>query len=58
MLFEHCIKGHVHQGPSRNNVARGIPEGLTLNGIRDRDLREQLPLRKEGTSGRIFRKTV
>jgi hypothetical protein len=27
-------------------------------GIRDRDLKEQLRLRKKRTSGRIFRKTV
>jgi hypothetical protein len=29
-----------------------------ISGIRDRDLKKQLCLRKERTSGRIFRKTV
>jgi hypothetical protein len=28
------------------------------NGIRDQDLKEQLHLRKEKTSGRIFRKSI
>jgi hypothetical protein len=29
-----------------------------INGIRDRDLKKQLYLRKEKTSGRIFGKTI
>jgi hypothetical protein len=56
------------KGPGKENV-RGAPKGRTLeriqrtrqecsSGIRNRDLKEQLRLRKERTSGRIFRKTV
>jgi hypothetical protein len=58
-------KGHGRQGPGRNNVMRGAPKGQTLerrqwmhqegsNGLRGLDLQKQ----QEGTSGRIFRKTV
>jgi hypothetical protein len=60
MPFLHCIC---------DNVARGVPKGRTLerrqrthqdcsNGISDRDLKVHLYLRKERTSGRIFRKTA
>jgi hypothetical protein len=49
-------KGHGHQGPPRDNVARGAPKGQTLKGrqrtrqksstgIGDRDANEQLRLR-------------
>jgi hypothetical protein len=62
-------KGHGRQGWSRDSVAKESLKERTLertrrtghecsSGIKDRDLKEQLPLRKEGTSGRIFRKTV
>jgi hypothetical protein len=62
-------KGHGRQGPGRDHVARGAPKGWTLerrkwahqecnSGIRDRDLKEQLCLKKDRTSGRLFRKTI
>jgi hypothetical protein len=63
-------KQHGHQGPVRDNVARGTSKGRTfrkrcraqpecISGIRDRDLKEQLCLlRKERTFGRILRKTI
>jgi hypothetical protein len=70
----HCAipathKGHGHQGPGRDNVARGTLKGCIfgkrrwlqlecISGIRNRDLTEQLCLRKEKTFGRIFRMTV
>jgi hypothetical protein len=45
-------KAHGLQGPGRDNVASGASEGRTLqersSGIKDRDLKEQLRLRKEG----------
>jgi hypothetical protein len=54
-----------HQGPGRDNVARGAPKGQTLyrrrrthqegsNGIRDEGLKKQLRLGSEKTSCRIF----
>jgi hypothetical protein len=62
-------KGHHHQEPGRDNVARGDPRGQTLerrqwmhqegsNGIWDQDLKEQLHLGNERTSNRIFRKAL
>jgi hypothetical protein len=51
-------KGHGCQGPDKDSVGRGAPKGQTLekrqwtcqecsNGIRDRDLEEQLLVRKD-----------
>jgi hypothetical protein len=62
-------KAHCRQGWSRGSVAKEAPKGRTLertrrtghecsSGIKDRDLKEELRLRKEWTSGRILRKTV
>jgi hypothetical protein len=62
-------KGHGRKGPGRDSVAKGAPKGWTLErrrrthpecsrGIKDRGARRQPRLRKERTSGRIFRKTV
>jgi hypothetical protein len=59
-------KGHGHQGPGRDNVARGAPGGRTLkrrrrtrqkgsDRIGDRDVKEQLRLRKERTTGNGIR---
>jgi hypothetical protein len=59
-------KGHSHQGPERDNVARGAPKGWILerrqqtrqegsNGIRDQDVKEQLLLRKERITGNGIR---
>jgi hypothetical protein len=61
-------KGYSHQGPGRD-VLQGAPKGQTIgkkcraqlecvNGIRDQNLKEQLRLREDRTSGRIFRKTA
>jgi hypothetical protein len=54
-------KGHVRQGYGQDSVARGAPKGRTLerkqrtrqegrDGMRDRDVKEQLLLRKERTT--------
>jgi hypothetical protein len=62
-------KGHSRKGPAKDNVARGAPKGRTLekigwaipkckNCIWARELKEQLHVRVERTSGRIFRKTI
>jgi hypothetical protein len=62
-------KQHSRQGLGRDNVARGTSRGWMLrkrcraqpeciNGIRDRDLQEQLCLRKKRAFGRILRKTI
>jgi hypothetical protein len=62
-------KEHGHQGPGRNNVARGNLTGQTFrkrrraqlecsNKIRDWDVKGQLRLRSERTSGGIFRKVL
>jgi hypothetical protein len=61
-------KVHGHQGQGRENVVRGIQKGLNFgerrraeprgnNGMRNQDMKKQLRLRKERSSGRIFRKT-
>jgi hypothetical protein len=50
------FKGRGHK---RSTVEKTRRNGWECNNrIRDRDLKEQLRLRKERTSGRIFRKTV
>jgi hypothetical protein len=62
-------EGHGSQGPGKDNFARGVPKGRTFerrqrtrqdcsNEIRDRDLKEQLHLRKERRYRRFFRKTA
>jgi hypothetical protein len=71
-MIHHAIparhKGHGHQGPGRDSVARGAPGGRTLerrqqtrqegsNGIRVRDVKEQLRLRKETTGSGIRRRS-
>jgi hypothetical protein len=61
-------KGHSHQGPGRDSVAKGAPKGQTLkrrlrmcqegsSGIRDRDLKEQLRLRSKMEFNKTIRKT-
>jgi hypothetical protein len=60
-------KGHGLQGPGRDTVARRALKGRALerrrwmhqecnSGVRDQNLKEQQHLRKERTSGRVFRK--
>jgi hypothetical protein len=62
-------KGHGRQGSSGDNVARGASKGRTLerrqwtrqessNGIRDRDLKEQLCQGSKKAFKKTFRKTV
>jgi hypothetical protein len=59
-------KGHSRQGQGQDNIARGTKKEQTLgkrhcvqpkdsNGIRDRDIKEQLHLRKERTTGNSIR---
>jgi hypothetical protein len=63
------LKEHSRQGQGWDHVARGAPKGQTLkrrqwtsqecsNEIWDQNLKEQLHLRKDRISGRIFRKIV
>jgi hypothetical protein len=62
-------KGHCHQGQGNDKVVPRTQKGQTfgkrhrakpkgINGLRYPDLKKQLHLRKERTSGRIFRKTI
>jgi hypothetical protein len=46
----------TQKGQTFGKRCRPKPEGI--NGIRDRDLKKELRLRKEGTSGRVFGKTI
>jgi hypothetical protein len=59
-LTRHAVparrKGRSLKGPTAQKKGQKCPE--CNNGIRDRDLQTQLCLRKERTSGRVFRKTV
>jgi hypothetical protein len=62
-------KGNGHQGPGRDNVARGAPKGQTFertcraqpecnNGIRSQGLKERLRLESRRTLNKVFRQTV
>jgi hypothetical protein len=51
-------KGHGYQGPGRADVARGTPNRQMLGKRYHRGARQQLCLRKERPSSRIFRKTA
>jgi hypothetical protein len=65
MPFLHGVKDSIvndralprsQKGRTFGKRCRAKPVGI--NGIRDRDLKKQLCVRKERTSGRILRKTV
>jgi hypothetical protein len=62
-------KGHGHQGPGKDSVAKGTPKGGTFgkrrrarpecnNGIRKRDLNQQLRLGSKGNINETFRQTL
>jgi hypothetical protein len=63
------LKGHCYQGQAKDKAVRRTQKGRTFGkrlraklegstGIRGRDLKEQLHLGSERTSGRIFRKDL
>jgi hypothetical protein len=62
-------KGHGHHGQGKDKAVPRTQKGQTFgmrrwvkpestNGVRDRNLKEQLYLGNEGTSGRIFRESL
>jgi hypothetical protein len=62
-------KGHGRQGPGRDNITDGVPKGRKVerrqrtlqessNGIRNRDLREQLSLGSKRAFNKTARKTL
>jgi hypothetical protein len=61
-------KGHGRQGPGKDNVAQGTPKGRMFgkrrearsecnNGIRNRDVRQQLRLGSKGNVNETFRES-